>query len=143
MARRDGILPGYRGHVDAVEPVLSGWVSEIAHPAAPVAFTVSIDRRHRIPVTGDRPRADVAAARLVGYGRLDRGRDDAVRLGVVALTVLEAYRRKGLGEALMRALLRGAAVGGLSEVWLSVRPDNTPAVRLYEKLGFVRDASRP
>jgi ribosomal protein S18 acetylase RimI-like enzyme len=81
--------------------------------------------------------------RLVGYGRLDRGRDDASALGVVALTVLEAYRRKGIGEALLRALLRGAASSGLSEVWLSVRPDNTPAVRLYEKLGFVPDASRP
>ena len=250
MAGR-GILAGYRGHVDAVEPVLSGWVSEIAYPAAPVGFIVSVDRGHRIPVVADRKREDVAAAglaapdcgfavdlpagvldgaehdlalllpdgrslnlpgcpasvalgpvrldlvpasaasvdtvddllrrtdseagfdpdligldhaarfnaigspdqgflfyarvgaRLVGYGRLDRGRDAANALGVVALTVLEAYRRKGIGEALMRALLRSAASSGLKEVWLSVRPDNTPAVHLYEKLGFVRDASRP
>jgi ribosomal protein S18 acetylase RimI-like enzyme len=250
MPRRDGILPGYRGHVDAIEPVLSGWVAEIARPVAPVTFFLSIDRTSRIPVTADRSREDVAAAglgapncgfsvelparffdgaehelafiladgrslnlpgspasvalgpvradlvpagaasvdavadllrrtdleggfdpdligpdhaaafnsvrvpdrgfvfyarvgaRLVGYVRLDRGHGGAGALGVVALTVLEAYRRKGLGEALMRALLRAAAQErSLREVWLSVRPDNTPAMRLYEKLGFVAKPS--
>ena len=65
-------------------------------------------------------------------------------LGVVALTVLEAYRRKGLGEALMRALLRAVAQErSLREVWLWVRPDNTPARRLYEKLGFIDKATHP
>jgi ribosomal protein S18 acetylase RimI-like enzyme len=252
MARRNGILPGYRGHIDAVEPVLAGWVAEIARPAAPVAFSVSIDRGPPIAVIADRPRPDVAAAglaghdcgfsvdlparlldgavhefalflsdgrslnlpgrpanvalgpvradlvpasavsvdavadllrcndfeagfdpdligldhaaafnalrspdrgfvfyarvgeRLVGYSRLDRGHGDAAALGVVALTVLEAYRRKGIGEALMRALLRGAAgEASLREIWLSVRPDNTPAIHLYDKLGFVSKASHP
>jgi ribosomal protein S18 acetylase RimI-like enzyme len=251
MTQPGGILDGYRGHVDAVEPSLSGWVSEIASPNQPVTFFLNVDRSHHIPMIADRPRADVAAAglggpncgfsvdlptrlldgaeheldlhlrdgrrlnlpgrptsvalgpvradlipavaanlgavadllrrndfeggfdpdligrehamafnaisspghgflfyarvgdRLVGYGRLDQG-GDAAAFGVVALTVLEAYRRKGVGEALMRALLRGvAAAGKLREVWLSVRPDNTPALRLYEKLGFVRNASHP
>ena len=64
MTQRDGILPGYRGHVDAVEPVLSGWVSEIERPAAPVRFFLSIDRSPPIPLTADRLRADVAAAGL-------------------------------------------------------------------------------
>jgi hypothetical protein len=27
MASGDGILQGYRGHVDAIEPVLSGWLA--------------------------------------------------------------------------------------------------------------------
>jgi ribosomal protein S18 acetylase RimI-like enzyme len=84
-----------------------------------------------------------AGNRLAGYGRLDRGQGDARALGVVALTVLEAYRRKGIGEALMRALQRAATAGELREVWLSVRPDNIPARHLYEKLGFVREARHP
>jgi ribosomal protein S18 acetylase RimI-like enzyme len=238
MFGRDDILAGYRGHVDAVEPVLSGWVSRIASPHQPVTLFLSIDGGSPVRVIADRARPDVAAAglagqncgfsvdlpahlfdgqrlnlpgnplcaalgpvradivpaaaasveavatllrrsnfeagfdpdlvhaahaaafnamtspaqgflfyaraghRLVGYGRLDRG-GDAVAFGVVALTVLAAYRRKGLGEALLRALLRAAAAAELREVWLSVRPDNTPALRLYEKLGFVRDASHP
>jgi ribosomal protein S18 acetylase RimI-like enzyme len=251
MARGDGILSGYRGHADATEPALSGWVTEIARPAVPVRFSVSIDRGPPIPAVADRPRTDVAAVglagpncgfsidlpahfldgtehelalllpdgrslnlpgipasvalgpvradlipagaatldavadllrrndfeagfdpgligpehaaafnsvrdpdrgflfyaragdRLVGYGRIDRGHGDAAGLGVVALTVLEAYRRKGVGDTLMRALLHGAASQGLREIWLSVRPDNIPAIRLYKKLGFVREASHP
>jgi ribosomal protein S18 acetylase RimI-like enzyme len=84
-----------------------------------------------------------AGARLVGYGRLERGQSSAAAIGVVALTVLEAYRRKGLGEALMRALLGAAATARMSAVWLSVRRDNIPAIRLYEKLGFVPNADHP
>ena len=70
-----------------------------------------------------------------------RGSGAVAGLGVVALTVLAAYRRKGLGEALLRALLDAAAKIGLGQVWLSVRPDNTPALHLYEKLGFLRETS--
>ena len=84
-----------------------------------------------------------AGRRLVGYGRVERDHSGAAAIGVVALTVLAAYRRKGLGEALLRALLRSAASSGLRQVWLSVRPDNSPALRLYDKLGFVRDANHP
>jgi ribosomal protein S18 acetylase RimI-like enzyme len=84
-----------------------------------------------------------AGERLVGYGRLDRGPGDAAGFGVVALTVLEAYRRKGIGDALLRAVLETAAAAGMQQVWLSVRPDNAPAIRLYDKLGFVRQAMHP
>jgi ribosomal protein S18 acetylase RimI-like enzyme len=81
--------------------------------------------------------------RLVGYGRLERSPFDREGVGVVALTVTAAYRRQGLGEALLRALLNAAAAAGPRQVWLSVRPDNLPAIRLYEKLGFVSDANAP
>jgi ribosomal protein S18 acetylase RimI-like enzyme len=246
------VLPGYRGHVDRVEPVLTGWVSKIARPAAPVSFAVTIDGRRCLAILADRPRPDVAAAglaaekcgfaaalppvrrdgtehdlalvlpdgrdldlpglirrialgpvhaeivpaggadlalvldllrrndgeagldpslvtrdnaaafdairspeqgfvfyarahgRLVGYGRLDRGVGAAAGFAIVALTVLSAYRRKGLGERLMRALLAAAAgERSLVAVWLSVRPDNSPAICLYDKLGFVRDHDHP
>jgi ribosomal protein S18 acetylase RimI-like enzyme len=252
MARRNRILSGYRGHIDVVEPVLSGWVAQIARPSTPVRFLLSIDRSDPIAVIADRPRADVAAAglagpncgfsvslparlldgaehdfalllpdgrsldlpgrpvrvalgpvrpdlipasaasltavagllrqtdfeagfdpdrigldhaaafnalaspdrgllfyarsdhRLVGYGRLDRHHSDTGVLGVVALTVLEAYRRKGIGEALLRTLLRGATeASSLRAVWLSVRPDNTPALGLYRKVGFAPNATHP
>ncbi|HEX3865024.1 MAG TPA: GNAT family N-acetyltransferase [Stellaceae bacterium] len=247
-----GILTGYRGHIDAVEPVLSGWVGEIGRPDVPVAMIVNIDRRHTSPITAAAPRPDVAAAglaqtncgfslrlpqrfcdgaeheiafllpdgrnlhlpgfpermalgrvhaelvaaaaadvdavwdllrrtdaesgldprlvrrenaigfnalrapsqgfiryaqigdRLVGYGRIDRGKGNAVGLGVASLTVLEAYRRKGLGEALMRGVMDAAVqAGNLHEIWLAVESDNGPARHLYNKLGFVRNANRP
>ena len=81
--------------------------------------------------------------RLVGYGRLERSPFDRAGVGVVALTVTAGYRRKGLGEALLRALLRAALETGPRQVWLSVRPDNLPAIRLYEKFGFESDPNSP
>ena len=245
------MLSGYRGHVDAIEPALTGWVGEIARPLEPVRFVVSMDGEPLTRVVADRVREDVAAAglaaatcgfslplpphlldgaehrialllpdgrsldlpglpvpvalgpvpidlvpagaasldavldllrqndreagfdpvfvsradaavfdashrpeqgfvfyaragsRLVGYGRLDRGRSDTAGVAIVALTVLAAYRRKGLGEALLRALLQAAVSCGLRQVWLSVRTDNAPAQRLYDKLGFVCDPEHP
>jgi ribosomal protein S18 acetylase RimI-like enzyme len=77
-------------------------------------------------------------AYLVGYSRLDIRRDEGRSRGVVALTVLEGYRRKGLGESLMRRLLQTAAQSGIPDVWLAVRPENAPALALYKKLGFLR-----
>lgn len=251
MPNSGASLPAYRGHVDAIEPALSGWVVEIARPEVPVAFAVGIDGAPGVPVVADRPRPDVAAAglgpvrcgfaaalparsldgaehaiaiilpdgrdlalpglprrralgpvkpdlvpaaaagadavlellrrteaeagfdprlvtperaaafnaigsplqgsllyartanRLVGYARLDRDPADP-RRGVIGLTVLEAFRRKGVGETLLRTLLAGAAQDPtLRQVWLSVRPDNAPAIRLYEKLGFRPDPNHP
>jgi ribosomal protein S18 acetylase RimI-like enzyme len=239
MPRRDGILAGYRGHVDAIWPVLSGWVAEIAAPDRPVRFSLIIEGHKQFTIVADRPRPDVAAAgvaaancgfarelparfddgnehaiamrlddgrdlnlpglpssvpvrpdlvpaadadlaaaldllrrndeeggydpanvtpinaaafnaiaspaqgflyyaragwRLVGYGRIDR--TDA-HIGTLALTVLEAYRRRGLGEAILRALLSDVAQSpDMRQVRLAVRPDNAPAIQLYRKLGF-------
>jgi ribosomal protein S18 acetylase RimI-like enzyme len=82
--------------------------------------------------------------RLVGYAMIERGPGAAAAIGVVALSVLRPYRRKGLGERLMRALLASVRDGGkIDEVWLSVAPGNLPARRLYEKLGFVDRVDPP
>ena len=81
-----------------------------------------------------------AAPGLVGYATLERRET----IGAVALSVLRHYRGKGLGERLMRALL--AAVrddAQIGQVWLAVAPENLPARRLYEKLGFVDRADPP
>jgi len=81
--------------------------------------------------------------RLVGYAMLERGTQPEP-FGIVALSVLRRYRRKGLGKRLMRALLDEMRwEGQVDEVWLSVAPDNLPARALYEKLGFVERAAAP
>ena len=49
-----GILSGYCGGIDRIEPVLSGWVAEIARPEAPVTLLAVIDHRHRITAVADR-----------------------------------------------------------------------------------------
>jgi ribosomal protein S18 acetylase RimI-like enzyme len=52
-----------------------------------------------------------------------------------------AFQRRGLGERLMRGALHAAAAQGVSQVSLTVHPDN-PAIRLYERCGFVHRGVR-
>lgn len=57
--------------------------------------------------------------------------------GVLGVGVLVSYRGQGIGEALIRTALNQAKSIGLTRIELSVREKNKPAIRLYEKLGFV------
>lgn len=52
----------------------------------------------------------------------------------IAIGVLPAHRRQGLGEALLRALMGEAARRGHG-LSLNVRDEN-PAIHLYQRLGF-------
>ena len=53
-----------------------------------------------------------------------------------ALAVADAWRRQGLGRALLSGLLRRAAVSGIRRVWGYVRRDNEPMLRLAANAGF-------
>jgi hypothetical protein len=53
------------------------------------------------------------------------------------------WRRQGIGERLLLALLDLAAARGAHEATLEVRPSNLPARRLYEKYGFKVVGVRP
>ena len=52
------------------------------------------------------------------------------------VAVCPLFRRMGVGEALMEAQRKAALKRGLSVMMLEVRASNTPAQRLYEKLGW-------
>ena len=54
-----------------------------------------------------------------------------------------AWRRQGIGERLLVALLDLSLARGAKEATLEVRPSNTPAKRLYEKYGFKVVGVRP
>ena len=55
---------------------------------------------------------------------------------VTNLAVHPDYRRRGLGEVLMRCLLARARAAGARRMTLEVRKSNHAAQKLYEKLGF-------
>jgi [ribosomal protein S18]-alanine N-acetyltransferase len=54
-----------------------------------------------------------------------------------------SWRRQGIGERLILALLDLARTRGAHEATLEVRPSNLPARRLYEKYGFKVVGVRP
>lgn len=67
----------------------------------------------------------------LGLGVVDRG-----YVGLFDIVTDEAYRQRGFGVQLMLNLLNWGKENGASQAYLQVRPDNQPALRLYEKLGF-------
>ncbi|QAY70131.1 ribosomal protein S18-alanine N-acetyltransferase [Xylanimonas protaetiae] len=73
--------------------------------------------------------------RVVGYAGLwfDGDVTQVMTVGVDPLT-----QRRGVGRALMDALVRRSRELGASAVFLEVRVDNEPALALYADLGFER-----
>jgi len=60
---------------------------------------------------------------------------DQAELGNVAVSA--NARSRGIGTALVTAVLTRAARRGIREMFLEVRPSNGVAQRLYERLGFL------
>jgi [ribosomal protein S18]-alanine N-acetyltransferase len=62
---------------------------------------------------------------------------------VTTFATRATWRRQGVGERLLIALLDKALARGANEATLEVRPTNMPARRLYEKFGFKVVGVRP
>ena len=88
------------------------------------------DAEPRVTVAGDRVLAEVDGA-ASGRATLDGD-----WLGLHGLAVDPAYRRRGLGTAVVAALLEWGAERGATTAWLHVEVDNEPGLALYEGLGF-------
>ena len=55
-----------------------------------------------------------------------------------------ASRGQGIGAALLEDLIKRArAVGDIESIFLEVRISNQPAIKLYERFGFMRQSIRP
>lgn len=59
------------------------------------------------------------------------------------LAVAPEYRRRGVGEALTAALVKALQARQVTTLTLEVRVSNTPAIALYEKMGFAQVGRRP
>lgn len=77
--------------------------------------------------------------KVAGYAGLIQAADEGDITNVV---LAEEYRGMGLGKALLEALLEEGQNRGIREFTLEVRVSNTPAVHVYEALGFVKEGIR-
>lgn len=76
---------------------------------------------------------------VVGYAGVALGSDaEVMTVGVSA-----GWRRRGIGTALLAALLDAARAGGARRVFLEVRVTDADAQRLYQKAGFRSIGVRP
>ncbi len=62
---------------------------------------------------------------------------------VMNVAVSPAYRRQGIGRALMEALISELSARGMESLTLEVRASNEAAIALYEALGFLQVGRRP
>jgi putative acetyltransferase len=81
--------------------------------------------------------------RVVGNGGLHRQTGRRHHAAVIGLGVRDEARRRGIGTALMAALI------DLADNWLDIRRleltvyfDNVHAIALYERFGFVREGTQ-
>ena len=80
---------------------------------------------------------------VVGWCDVLPGWADAVKhCGTLGMGVAASHRGQGIGRRLMEATLAHAERQGISRVELEVRADNAPAIRLYERAGFVHEGRK-
>lgn len=76
---------------------------------------------------------------LVGYGGFWMLLDEA---HITRVTIVSEQRGRGLSRILTHHILDKAVASGARYARLEVRENNTPALRLYDGLGFIRDGLR-
>jgi ribosomal protein S18 acetylase RimI-like enzyme len=56
---------------------------------------------------------------------------------ITSVSVLRAHTNKDIAARLMHQCIEHVRASGMRQISLEVASDNTPAIRLYQKLGFV------
>ncbi len=70
---------------------------------------------------------------LIGYGAMMVVLDEVHLLNI---SIAKAWQGRGLGRALLDHFIAVAKRHGGQMMFLEVRPSNTPAIGLYESMGF-------
>ena len=105
------------------------------------------DERRYLKAIKRHPHGAVFVAENAGeiVGRLSVARDPhpaSFHVADLGLMVAAAYRRRGIGRALLERAVEWAADSRVCKLELHVFPHNEPAIALYENFGFVREGFR-
>jgi ribosomal protein S18 acetylase RimI-like enzyme len=125
-------------HQAAFEALNRAWI-ERHFTLEPADLDALQDPEHHILEPGGVILVAVAEDRVVGTAALLRhGRE----FEVAKMAVADGWRGRGVGKALMLALIdRFRAIGG-DRLFLETNAGLAPALRLYESTGFVRIGER-
>ena len=72
-----------------------------------------------------------------GYSAVGLGVREGEYLGLFDICVAARQRGRGLGTAVVSRILQWGLSGGATTAYLQVVMDNTPALRLYQRFGFI------
>ena len=94
------------------------------------SFDASHHAAHRFVAVDD--------GRVVGWAALSPTSSRACYAGVAesSVYVAEAARGRGVGRALMDAIVASARAAGLWTIHAGMFPENTPSAALHESMGF-------
>ena len=128
-------IPGFRAAVDSVARELRYL---LLLEAPPLESTREFVKGN---IAGGAPQfVAIADDKIVGWCDVTlKPRTSQAHCGMLGMGVIEPYRGRGIGKALMEATLKAARAKGLTRVELTVREDNGPAKKLYEAFGFVEE----
>lgn len=73
----------------------------------------------------------------IARGAITTATDDRKWIGIAAVTVAKPHRRRGLGSLICAELLRWGRDRGATHAHVQVTADNTNAMELYHRLGFI------
>lgn len=129
--------------VATMDDNVAGYIFAPAHP--PRVFSTAIRRGHLARMiwrwirgeygVGIRP-ALLTAGNLVHTWRGTTGSDLHSDAQIFSVAVHPDFHGQGIGTNLTRLGLDYLESSGAKRVRLEVRPDNSPAIHIYEKLGF-------
>lgn len=84
-----------------------------------------------------------AGDKIVAHAEIRRGSGRSSHVGTLGISVLKEFRNLGLGQELIRLLIKLAKSQGFRLIKLEVFANNMPAIHLYKKLGFVQTGFVP
>lgn len=81
--------------------------------------------------------------RVIGWCDISPSKGEGfTHCGRLGMGVQHGYRGKGIGTRLMEKAISAARDSGIERVELEVYASNIPAIRLYEKRGFVHEGAK-
>ncbi len=76
--------------------------------------------------------------KIIGFSGLIT--DDYKNKGIFEIFIHKNYRNAGIGKELTQSIIEYSKNIGLKQINLSVRKNNIPAIKLYEKMGFIKQS---
>lgn len=115
------------------EPILSNLASDVFDDPLILQTTQEFlgDPRHHLAVAIEN-NVVIGFASGVHYLHPDKSHPE---FWINEVGVAPTYHNRGIGKALMHAILEVARDAGCTEAWVLTERDNTPAMRLYSSIG--------